>query len=340
MLVDLRSDTVTRPSPAMREAMMAAPLGDDVFGDDPSVNALQEGAAARFGMEAALFCPSGTMTNQIAINVHTRPGDEVICDALAHVYLFEGGGIARNSGSSVRLLAGDRGRFDAAAVAAAINPDDVHRPRSSLVAVEDTVNKGGGAIWELRRLEEIAALCRERGLAFHLDGARLFNALVETGEDPRRYGALFDSISICLSMGLGAPVGSLLLGRKDFIARARRVRKAWGGGMRQAGLLAAAGSYALAHNVEGLKADHRRARELGSLLASRPWVRELLPVDSNIVIARLGPGLSEADLVARLKEEDILASGFGPGLLRFVTHLDFDDRGLERAAAAILGLAP
>jgi threonine aldolase len=335
MTVDLRSDTVTRPTPPMLEAMMSAPVGDDVFGDDPSVNRLQEQAAKRFGMEAALFCPSGTMTNQIAISVHTRPGDEVICDRLAHIYLYEGGGIARNSGSSVRLLAGDRGRFTAAEVEAEINPDDVHKPVSRLVSVENTVNKGGGAIWDFRELEAMSALCEKKGLAFHLDGARLFNALAETGEKPSQFGALFDSISICLSKGLGAPVGSLLLGGADFIARARRVRKVMGGGMRQAGFLAAAGIYALEHNVDRLKDDHRRARDLGGELARLPWVESVLPVDSNIVIAQLKKGLSETPYIARLKEAGLLSSSFGPGLIRFVTHLDFSDAGLDFAVAAL-----
>ncbi len=340
MSVDLRSDTVTRPSPAMWEAMRAAPLGDDVYGDDPSVNRLQELAAARFGMEAAIFCPSGTMTNQIAINVHTRPGEEVICDRFAHVYRYEGGGIARNSGASVQLLSGDRGRFTASDVASAINPDDPHYPRSRLVAVENTMNKGGGAIWDLGQLEAIAAVCKANKLGFHLDGARLFNALVETGESPKLYGAIFDSISICLSKGLGAPVGSLLLASKDFIARARRVRKSMGGGMRQAGVLAAAGIYALEHNVERIKDDHRRARELGKVLSSLSWVAEVLAVDTNIVLARLGDGLSETEVVEKLKGEGVLSSSFGPGLLRLVTHLDIDDAGLEAAVKALRRLQP
>jgi threonine aldolase len=335
MIVDLRSDTVTRPTPAMRDAMMSAPVGDDVFGDDPSVNRLQDEAASLFAMEAALFCPSGTMSNQIAINVHTRPGDEVICDRLAHIYLYEGGGIARNSGASVQLLSGDRGRFSAADVAAAINPDDVHKPRSHLVSVENTVNKGGGAIWDFSQLKAIGEVCAANDLPFHLDGARLFNALVETDRKPADFGGLFDSISICLSKGLGAPIGSLLLGSAAFIAEARRVRKALGGGMRQAGFLAAAGSFALERNIDRLKEDHRRARELGSVLSGLRWVEALLPVDTNIVIARLGAGLSEKKIVADLKAAGLLASAFGPGLLRFVTHLDFDDAGLEYAASVL-----
>jgi threonine aldolase len=340
MPVDLRSDTITRPGPAMYEAMMKAPLGDDVYGDDPSVNRLQELAASMFGMEAALFCPSGTMTNQIAINVHTRPGEEVICDRFAHVYRYEGGGIARNSGASVQLLAGERGRFTAAEVEAAINPDDPHYPKSRVVAVENTMNKGGGAVWDIKEIEKIAALCRAKGLAFHLDGARLFNALAETGETPKRYGALFDTISICLSKGLGAPVGSLLLSTKDFNGKARRVRKIMGGGMRQAGILAAAGIYALEHNVERLKDDHRRARELGKVLASLPWVAELLPVDTNIVLARLKDGLSEALVVQKLAAEGVFSSSFGAGLVRFVTHLDVDDAGLELAVKVLKRLQP
>ncbi len=219
-MIDLRSDTVTKPGKEMLEAMMKAEVGDDVYREDPTINRLESIAAEMFGMEASLFCSSGTMTNQIAINAHTRPGDEVICDRLAHIYFYEGGGIAKNSGSSVALLSGNRGRFTAADVEAAICPDDIHRPVTSLVAVEDTVNKGGGAYWDFNELQKISSLCRERRISFHMDGARFFNAITETGETPKQYGPLFDSISICLSKGLGAPVGSLLLGSNEFIKRA------------------------------------------------------------------------------------------------------------------------
>lgn len=322
-MIDLRSDTVTKPGKEMLEAMMNAQVGDDVFKEDPTINRLEEMGSELFGKEAAMFCASGTMTNQIAINVHTRPGDEVICDRLAHIYFYEGGGIAKNSGASVALLSGDRGRFTSADVAAAICPDDVHRPVTSLVAVENTVNKGGGAYWDYNELKKISTLCIERNLSFHMDGARFFNAITETGESPEKYGEIFDSISICLSKGLGAPVGSLLLGSEAFIKRARRVRKVMGGGMRQAGFLAAAGIYALENNIGRLKEDHRRAREIGKILQSLPYVEEVVPVDTNILIFRIS--MNETDFLGKLKEKGLLATAFGPKTIRFVTHLDFTE---------------
>lgn len=328
-MIDLRSDTVTKPGKAMLEAMMKAEVGDDVYKEDPTVNKLELKAASLFGMESALYCASGTMTNQIAINVHTRPGDEVICDRLAHIYLFEAGSIARLSGSSVNLLSGDRGRFTADDVIAAINPDDIHRANTSLVEVENTVNKGGGACWDINELKKISALCREKNLAFHLDGARIFNALTETGESPEEYGRIFDSISICLSKGLGAPVGSLLLGKKDFIKKAIRVRKALGGGMRQAGYLAAAGIYALDNNIQGLKEDHRRARLMGKVLESVPYVEEVFQVQTNILIFRLNGKMKDTDFIRKLSEKNISASAFGPQTIRFVTHLDFTDSMMD-----------
>jgi threonine aldolase len=323
---DFRSDTVTRPTPAMLAAMMAAPVGDDVFGEDPTVNALEQKAAALFGMEAALFCPSGTMTNQLAIRTHVRPGDEVICDQLSHIYLYEGGGIAVNALASVALLTGERGKLTPELIAPAINnPADVHRPLSRLVCLENTMNKGGGCYYTVAEIAPIRQLCDERGLRLHLDGARLFNALAETGDAPEAYGRLFDSISICLSKGLGCPVGSLLLGTSAFIGQARRFRKLMGGGWRQAGFLAAAGIYALDHHVQRLKLDHARARQLGQRLAARPEVAEVLPVETNIVIVRLREGITEAGYVAALAEQGIRAVPFGPQLVRFVTHLDLTD---------------
>ena len=329
-MIDLRSDTITRPTPAMLAAMMAAPVGDDVFGEDPTVNALEQKAARLFGMEAALFCPSGTMTNQLAIRTHVRPGDEVICDQISHIYLYEGGGIAVNALASVALLAGERGKLTPDLIAPAINnPNDVHRPISRLVSLENTVNKGGGCYYTLPELAAIRQLCDEHGLALHLDGARLFNALVETGDAPEAYGRIFDSISICLSKGLGCPVGSLLLGSGTFIAQARRFRKLMGGGWRQAGFLAAAGIYALDHHVERLKIDHSRARQIGHILAGQPEVAAVLPVDTNIVIIRLIDGITNTDYVAKLKEQGILAVAFGPQLVRFVTHLDLTDEDVK-----------
>ena len=324
-MIDLRSDTVTRPSRAMLEAMHAAPVGDDVFGDDPTVNALQERAAALLGMEAALFCPSGTMTNQIAINVHTRPGDEVILHRHSHVYYYEGGAMMRNSGVSVCLLDGPRGQITAAGVEASINPDDIHRPATSLVEVENSMNKGGGTIYKYDDIAAISAVCRRHGLKLHLDGARLFNALAETGERAADYAALCDSVSICLSKGLGAPVGSLLLGDRAFIRRARRVRKAFGGAMRQAGYLAAAGIYALENNIGRLKEDNARAKTLGAALTSHPLVESVIPVETNIVIFRLKKEGSAQKFLANLKEHDIHALPIDASTVRFVTHLDFTD---------------
>ncbi|RYF78716.1 MAG: threonine aldolase, partial [Cytophagaceae bacterium] len=335
-----RSDTVTRPTPAMLAAMMAAPVGDDVFGEDPTVNALEQKAARMFGMEAALFCPSGTMTNQLAIRTHVRPGDEVICDQISHVYLYEGGGIAVNALASVALLAGERGKLTPGLIAPAINnPDDVHRPISRLVSLENTVNKGGGCYYTLPELAAIRQLCDEHGLSLHLDGARLFNALVETGDAPEAYGRLFDSISICLSKGLGCPVGSLLLGSGTFIAQAKRFRKLMGGGWRQAGFLAAAGIYALDHNIGRLKIDHARARQIGHILAGQPEVAEVLPVETNIAIIRLVDGITNTDYLARLKEHGILAVAFGPQLVRFVTHLDLTDDDVAAFEQSVSRLA-
>ena len=327
-ILDLRSDTLTQPTAGMKEAMFAAPLGDDVFGEDPTVNALETKIAALFGMEAALFCPSGTMTNQIAIRLHTGPQKEVICHQYSHIYLYEGGGIMANSMASVKLLTGELGKITASQVAESINPDDVHAPETTLVSLENTMNKGGGSIYTLDEIKPIHALCKEKGLKLHLDGARLFNALVESGESPADWGAHFDTISICLSKGLGCPIGSVLLGTKTDIKRAKKVRKVFGGGMRQAGFLAAAGIYALDHQVERLKEDHRRARVLGQFLVQAPHVAEVLPVATNIVIARL-EGLTPELFLQELSSKGIKGVKFGKDLVRFVTHLDFGDVHLE-----------
>ena len=327
-ILDLRSDTLTQPTAGMKEAMFAAPLGDDVFGEDPTVNALETKIATLFGMEAALFCPSGTMTNQIAIRLHTGPQKEVICHQYSHIYLYEGGGIMANSMASVKLLTGDLGKITASQVAESINPDDVHAPETTLVSIENTMNKGGGSIYTLDEIKPIHSLCIEKGLKLHLDGARLFNALVESGESPADWGAHFDTISICLSKGLGCPIGSLLLGTKADIKRAKKVRKVFGGGMRQAGFLAAAGIYALDHQVERLKEDHRRARVLGQFLVQAPHVAEVLPEATNIVIARL-EGLTPELFLQELSSKGIKGVKFGKDLVRFVTHLDFGDAHLE-----------
>ncbi|ODM55398.1 threonine aldolase family protein [Elizabethkingia meningoseptica] len=328
--IDLRSDTLTQPTPGMREAMQQALLGDDVYREDPTVNKLEEKAAKMFGMEAALFCPTGTMTNQLAIKVHTRPGDEVICDKLSHIYLYEGGGIAMNAFSSVRPLDGAYGKLSAAMVQDAVNnPDDIHQPITRLVALENTTNKGGGSIYDFNEIKKIKQVCTDHNLILHLDGARLFNALIETQETPEDYGNVFDSISICLSKGLGCPVGSLLIGTREFIEKARRARKAMGGGWRQAGELAAAGVYALDHHIPLLKEDHRRAKEVGKLLLENTAIQRLYPVESNIVIGELPTTVLATDFVAQMKENNILCSPFGKHLVRFVTHLDFTDDDLS-----------
>jgi threonine aldolase len=329
MKIELRSDTFTLPTPGMREAMFAAPLGDDVFGEDPTVNALEAKLAQLFNMEAALFCVSGTQSNQIAISVHVSKGQEVICDELSHIYLYEGGGIMANAGASVKLLKGDLGRLNVSQIRAAISPDDIHACESRLVSLENTVNKGGGSIYTSEALQEISDFCRSVGIPLHLDGARIFNALVESGQTPAQFGAWFDSISVCLSKGLGAPIGSVLLGSKDFIKKARRVRKRLGGGWRQAGLLAAAGIYALDHQIERLKEDHARARQIAAVCENLPWVKAILPVATNIVILELQDGLPSVDKVAELKAKGIYCAPFGPSYVRFVTHLGFDDEALQ-----------
>ncbi len=335
MTANLISDTVTRPTPGMREAMMRAEVGDDVFGQDPTVNALQEKAAQMFGKEAALFCPSGTMTNQLAIKLHTQPLDEVVCDHFSHVYQYETGGYAFHSGVGMRLLEGSNGKITADAVAAAIQPDFDWLPRTRLVVLENTTNKGGGSIYTLAEVIPTARLCREKDLRLHLDGARLFNALVETGESPEAWGEWFDTISICLSKGLGAPVGSLLIGSREQIRQARRIRKVMGGGMRQAGFLAAAGIYALDHQVDRLRLDNERARVLGSTLSALSWVEHVRPVQSNIVIFDLQPELTAAQVIAWLSEQGVLATAFGPRTIRFVTHLDFTAAMLDHTVATL-----
>ncbi|MEN9999191.1 MAG: hypothetical protein RI922_2181 [Bacteroidota bacterium] len=338
-MIDFRSDTVTKPTKEMLEAMFKAPVGDDVFSEDPTVNELQEFAAAYFGKEAALFCSSGTQTNQIAINVHVRPGGEVICHKESHIYKYEGGGIAKNSGASVRLLQGDRGRLTVDEIAKWINnPEDVHFPLTQLVSLEDTANRGGGAIYDFEEIKKIKAFCVANNLPLHLDGARVMNALVETGIDPKEYAAQFDSISICLSKGLGAPVGSVLVGTKEFIKQARRVRKVLGGGMRQAGIIAAGGLYALKNNVDRLKIDHEHARKLEATLNQLDWVESVLPVQTNIVVTILKDPNQREAIIERLAERNVRIMPFGPGMLRMVTHLDIRSEQIEETCAVLKGL--
>ncbi len=322
MIIDFRSDTVTKPTPGMLDAMMKAKVGDDVFGEDPSINELEHMAAEMFGMEASIFCPSGTMTNQIAIKCHTQPGDEVICDESSHVYQYEGGGIAFNSGASVKLLPGNLGRITAEQVKNAIQPDDPHRPHSSLVSLENTSNRGGGSCYDFEEIKKIKKVCSENNLAFHLDGARLWNALVTKKETAKQYGEVFDSISICLSKSLGCPAGSLLLGKKDLIKKARRVRKVFGGGMRQAGFLAAAGIFALQNNIERLSEDHTHAKMIAGAIEKKDIVKQVLPVETNIIIFELKDGLTAPELVSKLKEHNILGYAISPNRVRLVLHLD------------------
>jgi len=330
LFIDLRSDTVTKPTLAMLNAMMTAQVGDDVYGEDLTVNALEKKVAEMFGKQAAIYCPSGTMTNQIAINVHVKPGDEVICDRMAHIYNYEGGGIARNSMASVRLLFGDRGRFTAKDVLENIsNPNDIHAARTKMVEIENTVNKAGGSIWDINEIRKIKEVTDKHNLKFHLDGARLFNALVETGETPQQYGELFDSISICLSKGLGAPVGSVLLGTQEFINEARRTRKVFGGAMRQAGFMAAAGLYALENNISRLKEDHQRAKSIAEVLKKQSYIEEVIPVETNILVFKLNNALVDKDFIRILKAKNIYCSSFGPQIIRMVTHLDITDEMLD-----------
>lgn len=321
-IIELRSDTFTKPTPEMHAAMMNAEVGDDVFGEDPSVNDLESKSAQMFGMEAALFCPSGTMTNQIAINVHTQPGDEVICEEGSHIYYYEGGGIGRNSGCQARLIQGNRGQIAAQQILEVVNPDDVHRAHTRLVSLENTCNRGGGSCYDISEIAAIKNLCIEQGLKLHLDGARLMNAIVAKNTNPLEYGQLFDSISLCLSKGLGAPIGSVLLGTKAFIKEARRVRKVMGGGMRQAGFLAAAGTYALENQVNRLAEDHRLASLLGTSLEQLNWVESVLPVETNIVIFKVNQQHTVKQVSNYLSSHNIRVSAMSSTQIRMVTHLD------------------
>lgn len=338
-ITDLRSDTVTKPTPAMLQAMFSAVVGDDVYGEDASINALEVKAAAMFGMEAGLFCPSGTMTNQIAIKVHTQPLTEVICDITAHIYQYEGGGIPFNSGASMALVHGNRGKMTPEQVEAHIRPlDNVHFPETKLVALENTCNKGGGTFYTLPEIAAIAEVCQRHELALHLDGARVFNALVASGDNAQEYGKYFDSISVCLSKGLGAPVGSVLLGSHAFIKRAKRVRKVLGGGMRQAGYLAAACTYALDHHINRLQEDHQMAKALEETLLQTDYVESVLPVETNIVIFKLNQRYTDMAFVDVLASHGIRASSFGPQMIRFVTHLDVTQEMLQHTLNVLQSL--
>lgn len=328
MTVNLISDTATQPTEAMLAAMFAAPVGDDVFRQDPSVNELEAYAAQLFGMEDALFCPSGTMTNQLAIKCHTRPLDEVICEEKSHIYQYEGGVYSLLSSVSLQLVRGERGKVQPGQVSEAIKPLYDWLPRSRLLVLENTCNKGGGSIYTITEAGTLVSEARQHGLAVHLDGARLFNALVETGESPSQWGALFDTVSICLSKGLGAPVGSLLLGPQSLIDEARRYRKVLGGGMRQAGYLAAAGLYALKHHTERLRKDNARAKVLADCLEQLSWVETVAPTETNICLVELKDTTAEV-VLAKLKSVGILATPFGPKTVRFTTHLGVTDEQIS-----------
>lgn len=334
-MIDYRSDTFTKPSPEMLEAMFKAEVGDDVYGEDPTVNKLEAISADMFGMEAAIFCASGTMTNQIAIKCHTRPGDEVICDSVSHVYIYEGGGIAFNSASSVRPIAGDNGRLTAAQVVDAINPDDIHKPVTSLVSLENTANRGGGSCYDFSQIEKIKEVCLNNNLALHLDGARLFNAIVAKEEKPKQYGEVFDSISICLSKGLGTPVGSVLIGTKEFIKKARRIRKVFGGGMRQAGYLGAAGIYALENNIDRLAYDHRHAKMIASALSKKEFIGSILPVETNIIIFEVTGRLSPFGFAEKMRENDIKVTVISKTQVRIVLHLDVTEDMVSKTIKVI-----
>jgi len=332
MIIDLRSDTVTQPTPGMKEAMFSAEVGDDVFGEDPTVKKLEKKCAELLGMEAAVFCPSGTMTNQIGIKILTQPYDEVICYKGAHIYKYEGGGLAGNSNIGTKLLTGNRGRISVEEIAPVIgNINDVHSANTSVVALENTVVREAGSYYTLDQIKKISEFSRGKGMAMHLDGARLFNAITETKENPLDFGKYFDTISICLSKGLGAPVGSVLLCKKELALKARRVRKVFGGGMRQAGFLAAAGIYAMENHITRLKEDHHRAKELGNALDKLGWVKSVMPVDTNIVIFEVADGVNPEKCLAKFSEHQIKALAFSATEIRLVTHLDFDDKMLEKA---------
>lgn len=329
-MIDLRSDTVTKPTPKMLDVMFTAEVGDDVFQEDPSINYLQEYGAQLFGHEAALFCPSGTMTNQIAVNVHTQPGDEIICSELCHIYNYEGGGVARNSGVQVKLTNDARGLLTKQEVLDRINPADSHYANTSLVCLEDTVNKAGGVCYELSEIKKIKSACSENNLKLHLDGARVFNSLVNTGYDYHEYGSQFDTMSVCLSKGLGAPSGSLLIGSKKFIQKAHRVRKSMGGGMRQAGIIAAGGLFGLKNNIERLTSDHVRASSIAAILRKTKYVTSVISPETNIVIFNVEDSYGVDKFLDHLSKHDVKALPFSKSEIRFVTHLHISDNDIDK----------
>ena len=326
MIIDLRSDTVTKPTAGMLQAMLQAKTGDDVYKEDPTVNELEARFANLFGMDAALFFPSGSMANQAAIKLHTQPGEQLICDKWAHVFNYEGGGASFNSGVSCKLVDGNRGMITAEQVKENINePDFYHSPLTSLVCIENTTNKGGGACYDHSELKRIRSVCDSHKLGLHLDGARLMNAIVAKSEDPKQYGVLFDTISVCLSKGLGTPLGTVLIGRKELMQKAIRIRKILGGGMRQIGYMAACGLYALDNHIDRLAEDHKRASEIAEMLQKVSYVEKVEPTETNIVIFYLADGLSENTFINDLRDQNVIISNMGNGKLRIVTHLDYTD---------------
>lgn len=329
-MIDLRSDTLTKPDAPMLQAMFAAQVGDDVFSEDPTINLLESTMAALFKHEAALFCASGTMANQIAVKAHTQPMDEIILDKTAHIYYYETAGFAFHSGVSVKLIDGDKGRITAAQVIENIQPNFDWLPKTSLVCLENTSNKGGGSCYELQAIEEIKAACDAHGLKLHMDGARLYNAIVAKKYTTQQIGSLCDSLSVCFSKGLGAPVGSVLIGSKEFIRKARRIRKVFGGGMRQAGYLAAACLYAIENNVERLAIDHQHAKQIAAVLENLSWIKEVLPCETNILIFTIDETKTSVEAVLNyLKENGILAVQFGKHQIRLVLHLDISQEMVE-----------
>ncbi|UOB17353.1 threonine aldolase family protein [Abyssalbus ytuae] len=331
MEINLISDTVTKPTPGMLDAMMSAEVGDDVFKTDATVNAFEEKVAEMFNMEAALFFPSGTMANQTAIKIHTQPGEQLICDKYAHIFNYEGGGVSFNSGVSCKLIDGKKGTFTASQVKEAINPPDFyHSPLTTLVCIENTANKGGGTCWDFEEIKKIKIICNNNNLGFHLDGARLWNALIAKNETPQQYGEIFDTISVCFSKGLGCPVGSVLMGSRQMMNKALRVRKVLGGGMRQSGYLAAAGIYAIYNNIERLKEDHIKAKEISDVLKSLYFIENVEPVETNIIIFNLKKEINENDFMNELKKNNIYIISMGQGKLRIVTHYDYTGEMHER----------
>ena len=324
MEINLISDTVTKPTPEMLQAMFKAKVGEDVFKQDPTVIAFEKMVADLFGMEAAMFFPTGTMTNQTAIKLNTNPGDQIICDKWSHIHLYESGGASANSGVNFNLLDGNRGMITAQQVKEAINdPEFYHTPLSKMVGIENTTNKGGGACYDIEELKKIKQVCVDHNLKYHLDGARLWNALIAKKQHPKQFGELFDTISVCFSKGLGAPIGSVLVADAETIHRALRIRKIFGGNLRQSGYLAAAGIYALQNNINRLDEDHRRAKELGAQLSKCSWVAVVEPVETNIVVFSVQPHIQDKEVIEKLKQKGIAISLLAKGKLRIVTHLDY-----------------